>query len=81
MADEILERLKLACPRLVAVVIGIHDDNDAYCDSHVCVRAKQTDMFGKTTSVGVLVDEEEIKYYVPDYEVGGITELEDLLAD
>lgn len=80
MADEIFERLTLACPRLVAVVIGLHDNHDTLCDSHGFLRAKQTDLFGRTSSVGVLVDEDEVKYYAPDYEFGAITEREDMLA-
>lgn len=80
MADEILARLGTACPRLVAVVIGLHDDLDAYCDCHGYIRTKQIDGFGKTTLVGFPVDEETIKGYEPSYEVDGITEREDLLA-
>lgn len=80
MADEIFARLGTACPRLVAVVIGLHDDLDAYSDCHGFIRMQQTNVFGKTTSVVFPVDEDAIRDYGPSYEVDGITERQDLLA-
>lgn len=63
-ADKIFESLASSCPSLVALVIDA-SDADPLVTPVGFLRAKQLDLYGKPTYVGVPVQVQELVYHEP----------------
>lgn len=68
VADRIFERLADFCPFLVALVIDASDANPLVMPAGF-LRAKQLDLYGKMTHVGVPIQPRELPYHEPCSEI------------
>ncbi|GAB7321981.1 hypothetical protein MBLNU13_g03042t1 [Cladosporium sp. NU13] len=76
VADHVFATLALSRPQFNALIIDSQREDGDVEKFGGFVRSKQTDIFGNTTYVGVLVEQSSFKSYMPYLHV-----LEDTLED